>query len=63
MQMADADGAVLSGVNLNEAISLHQETDLRFYLGKNQRQADLGKALGKNQGVLPSSKNLGQSPS
>ena len=59
VQMADADGAVLSGVNLNEAIGLHRETDLRFYLGKNQRQADLGKALGKTQGGLPSSKNLG----
>ena len=38
---------------------LHRETDLGFYLGKNQRLPDLGKNLGKNQGFLLPSKNLG----
>ena len=37
----------------------HRETDLSFYLGKNQGLPDLGKNLGKNQGFLLPSKNLG----
>ena len=38
---------------------VHRETDLSFYLGKNQRLPDLGNNLGKNQGFLLPSKNLG----
>lgn len=41
------------------AIYLHRETDLGFYLGKNQRLPNPGKNLGKNQGVLLPSKTLG----
>ena len=38
---------------------VHRETDLSFYLGKNQGLPDLGKNLGKNQGFFLPSKNLG----
>ena len=36
---------------------MHRETDLGFYLGKNQGLEDLGKNMGKNQGCLLPSKN------
>jgi hypothetical protein len=41
------------------ASAVDRETDLSFYLGKNQRLPDLGKNLGKNQGFLLPSKTLG----
>ena len=49
-------GLVLVGLVL---VLVHRETDLSFYLGKNQGLPDLGKNLGKNQGFLLPSKTLG----
>ena len=55
-ESSDDDTPVVAS-NLDRV--LHRETDLSFYLGKNQGLPDLGKNLGKNQGFLLPSKNLG----
>ena len=55
---SDLEARILAGLRV-EPSPLHRETDLSFYLGKNQGLPDLGKNLGKNQGFLLPSKNLG----